>query len=43
MKWILDLLTKLRDSRWYGKITIHFEAGTITFIRKEETLKPPKE
>jgi hypothetical protein len=40
MKKIIELIKSLVDSRFYGKITISFEAGNITLIRKEETMKP---
>lgn len=43
MKWLLNLITSLRDAGWYGKLVISFEAGKITLVRKEETLKPPKQ
>jgi hypothetical protein len=34
------LLAKLARERFYGKLTISFEAGNIVSLRKEETLKP---
>lgn len=43
MKWLLDLLTQLKEEQWYGKVTLSFEAGKVTLVRKEETLKPPQE
>ena len=43
MSWLFEILNELKNRAWYGKITVHFEAGKITFVRKEETLKPPKQ
>jgi len=43
MKWLIDLIQSLQEVAWYGKLTISFEAGKVTLVRKEETLKPPKQ
>lgn len=42
MKWLLSVIKSLSESGWYGKLVISFEAGRITLVRKEETLKPPE-
>jgi hypothetical protein len=42
-EWIADHIDNLVKSRFYGKVTLSFEAGNITTVKKEETLKPPKE
>jgi hypothetical protein len=34
------LLARLGRDRFYGKLTLSFEAGNIVSLRKEETLKP---
>jgi len=34
------LLARLGRERFYGKLTLSFEAGNIVSLRKEETLKP---
>lgn len=39
--WVLDLLSELRNKGFYGKVTLQFEAGKVTVVRKEETIKPP--
>jgi len=36
----IRLLARLGRERFYGKLTISFEAGNIVSLRKEETLKP---
>jgi hypothetical protein len=36
----IRLLARLGRERFYGKIVISFEAGAITTLRKEETIKP---
>jgi hypothetical protein len=33
-------LKKLAESRFWGSVTLKFEAGRITHIRREENLKP---
>jgi len=43
MKWLLDIIKTLMDQGWYGKLIISIEAGKVTLVRKEETLKPPKQ
>ena len=34
------LLARLRREKFFGKLTISFEAGNIVTLRKEQTLKP---
>jgi len=41
LEWLLKILNNLVKTRFYGKIILQFEAGNITLIKKEETLKPP--
>jgi hypothetical protein len=36
----IRLLARLGREKFYGKIVISFEAGAITTLRKEETIKP---
>ena len=36
----IQLIRKLEHDRFYGSITIKFEAGRVVLLRKEETLKP---
>ena len=36
----IELIRKLSDERFYGALTLKFEAGQIAIIKKEETLKP---
>jgi hypothetical protein len=40
MDEILRLLQKLAHDRFYGALTLRFEAGRIVALKKEETLKP---
>ena len=40
MNEAIELIQKLVRSRFYGALTIKFEAGNITFLKKEETIKP---
>lgn len=42
-EWLAKHLDNLENSRFYGKVTLSFEAGNITTVKKEETLKPPKD
>lgn len=39
MDKVIELIKELIESRFYGKITLSLEAGKITLIRKEETIK----
>ena len=36
----IRLLARLVRERFFGKLTISFEAGRIVTLRKEQTLKP---
>lgn len=36
---ITKLLLKLVGQKYFGKLTLVFENGNITYIRKEETIK----
>ena len=36
----LDLIQQLIRERFYGAVTLKFEAGRVVLMKKEETLKP---
>ena len=36
----IRLLARLGREKFFGKLTISFEAGNIVTLRKEQTLKP---
>ena len=36
----IRLLARLGREKFFGKLTLSFEAGNIVVLRKEETLKP---
>lgn len=36
---LLRLLEDLTRDSFYGKLTAHFEAGKVTYCRKEETIR----
>ena len=40
-EWLTEQVDNLVKTRFYGKVTLSFEAGNITTVKKEETLKPP--
>ena len=40
MNQALDLIRQLSGERFYGALTLRFEAGRITTIKKEQTIKP---
>ena len=40
MNETIELIRQLVRDRFYGAITLKFEAGRITIIKKEQTLKP---
>ena len=39
--WLVEIVKQLIDARFYGKLTLSFEAGRLTCAKREETLKPP--
>jgi len=39
--WFFEIYDDLVKKGFYGKLTMQFEAGRITIIRKEESIKPP--
>lgn len=39
--WVLAHLVTLREKQFYGELTIRLEAGSVTYMRTTETLKPP--
>jgi hypothetical protein len=41
--WLTKILNELKTKRFYGKITLSFEAGKLVTLRREETIKPPKD
>jgi hypothetical protein len=40
MNQALELIRQLSRERFYGALTLRFEAGRITTIKKEQTIKP---
>jgi len=36
----LRLIRELHQQRFYGSLTLKFEAGEIVVVKKEETIKP---
>jgi hypothetical protein len=40
MNEAIDLIHQLARDRFYGALTLKFEAGRITTIKKEQTIKP---
>ena len=40
MNEAIELIRKLAHDRFYGALTLKFEAGRITTLKKEQTLKP---
>jgi hypothetical protein len=37
---LIELIRDFAHERFYGALTLKFEAGRITTIKKEQTLKP---
>jgi len=42
-KWWVEYLNDLGKKTFYGKVTLQYENSKIVLIRKEETIKPPKQ
>jgi hypothetical protein len=40
MNEALELIRQLARERFYGALTLKFEAGRVTTIKKEQTIKP---
>jgi hypothetical protein len=40
MNEAIELLRQLAHERFYGALTLKFEAGRITTLKKEQTIKP---
>jgi len=40
MNEAIELIRQLVRERFYGALTLKFEAGHLTIIKKEQTIKP---
>jgi len=40
MNQAIELIRRLVRERFYGAVTIKFEAGNVVCLKKEETIKP---
>jgi len=40
MNEAIELICQLACARFYGAVTIKFEAGNVVCLKKEETIKP---
>ncbi len=40
MNEAIELIRQLARERFYGAVTVKFEAGKVVVLKKEETLKP---
>ena len=40
MNWAIKIIKDLCTRKFYGTLTIKFDAGRIVLARKEETIKP---
>jgi hypothetical protein len=40
MEETFALIRRLASERFYGSITLKFEAGQVVVLKKEETIKP---
>jgi len=40
MNETIELIRHLVRERFYGAVTIKFEAGNVVYLKKEETIKP---
>jgi len=41
-EWLTEQVDNLVKSRFYGKVTLSFEAGNITTVKKEEHIIVPE-
>ncbi len=42
-EWLETFLIWAVKNRFYGKLTLSFEAGRLVHLKREETMKPPKD
>ena len=40
MNQAIELIRRLVSERFYGAVTVKFEAGHVVCLKKEETIKP---
>ena len=40
MNEAIELIRQLARGRFYGTVTVKFEAGKVVVLKKEETIKP---
>jgi hypothetical protein len=40
MEEIIALIRRLANERFYGALTLKFEAGQVVVLQKQETIKP---
>lgn len=40
MNEAIELIRRLARERFYGAVTVKFEAGNVVCMKKEETIKP---
>jgi len=40
-QWLKSYIREAVQNRFYGKITLSFEAGRLVHIKREENIKPP--
>ena len=43
MTWLASIIRSLMANKFFGSLTIKFNAGRIVLVTKEEDLKPPAE
>lgn len=42
-EWLERVLSQTENNRFYGKLVLSFESGKLVYLKKEETIKPPKQ
>jgi hypothetical protein len=40
--WLKKMIDEAVKERFYGKIQLHFEAGRLVHVKREQTFKPPQ-
>lgn len=43
LAWVNAIVQQCQQEKMYGEVIIKMEAGTIVFIQKRVSLKPPKD
>lgn len=41
LEWLVRQIAQAQDNKWYGRFGVVFQAGKVSVLEKQETIKPP--